>query len=119
MSEDERVCKDCQFSLPMKAFSSFISRERAYHRHTCIKCTNIQQRYKISGRDFHNMLASQMYRCLICEEPIDELTARIDHCHNDQAVRSLLCNGCNVGIAMMKHDKEITLRAIEYLTKFT
>lgn len=75
-------------------------------------------RYKISGKDFEKMLVEQDYCCLICEGPIDELTAKIDHCHDDQTVRSLLCNGCNTGIGQLKNDKEIAQRVVEYLNKF-
>jgi hypothetical protein len=31
----------------------------------------------------------------------------------------LLCNGCNLAIGHLRHDKEIAYRAVEYLTKHT
>jgi hypothetical protein len=90
-----------------------------YFRSKCIKCKNIRDRYKISGAEFFQMLKDQMYTCLICEGPINELTAVVDHCHDDNQVRSLLCSGCNSGIGLLRHNKEIAARAVEYLTKFT
>ena len=110
-----RVCEDCGRPLRISSFGL----TKGYRRKSCIKCVNIKSRYGISGADFFRMLEDQMHRCLICEEPINDLTARIDHDHSDGQVRSLLCNGCNSGIAHLKHNKEITARAVEYLTKFT
>lgn len=63
------------------------------------------------------MLDEQLRSCLICELPINEKTAVVDHDHKTGRVRALLCQNCNVGIGHLKHDKEIAHRAVEYLTK--
>lgn len=111
-----RICTDCELPLPLKAFASI---KKRYRRHKCIKCANVWDRYKITGKEFHAMLARQLYRCLICENPIDERTACVDHDHDDLAVRSLLCNACNTGIGLLRHNRDIVSRALEYLAKFT
>lgn len=110
-----RICDDCGRPLSIRSFAM----SGKHRRKTCRKCNNIRCRYKITGAQFYKMLEAQMHSCLICEEPINELTARIDHCHSDHEVRSLLCNSCNSAIGFLKHDKEVAARAIEYLVKYT
>jgi hypothetical protein len=110
-----RECIDCGWPLPITKFGLV----RNWRRTRCNKCHNIAGRYKISGKEFFRMLDNQMNCCLICESPINENNAVIDHCHNTKKVRALLCNGCNLAIGHLRHDKEIAYRAVEYLTKHT
>lgn len=111
---DIRECKDCKWPLPIKKFQLV----RGRRNQTCIKCKNIWDRYKITGREFHKMLEHQLFCCVICEQPINERQACIDHCHTSKRVRALLCNHCNIAIGHFKHDKEIAYRAVEYLRNF-
>ena len=39
----------------------------------------------------------------------------VDHCHLTSRIRGLLCSNCNSGIGFLKENKNILLRAIEYL----
>lgn len=111
-----KECADCGRPLRIKSFRLTGS---GNYRSTCTKCQHIRDRYKITGKEFFQMLNNQMMSCLICERSIDELSAVIDHCHNNKKVRALLCHNCNVGIGHFKHDKEITARAVEYLENFS
>jgi hypothetical protein len=40
----------------------------------------------------------------------------IDHCHNKNEVRGLLCINCNFGIGNFRDSKELLIRAAEYLS---
>lgn len=107
---ESRECLDCGRVLPIKKFQE--------GRKKCFKCRNIKKNYGITGREFFALLEDQMGYCVICEDPINEKTAVIDHCHDSKKVRTLLCTHCNLGIGHLKHDKEITHRAFEYLSFF-
>lgn len=63
------------------------------------------------------MLDEQNSRCKICgAHEADHATALVvDHCHETDKVRALLCTSCNVGIGHFKEDKELLLKAIDYL----
>ena len=105
-----RECMGCGEVLPINRFDS---------RHKCIRCRNLWRKYQITQQEFLFMLENQLHSCLICEKPINEKTACVDHCHDTSVVRSLLCNNCNIAVGHLKHDKHITLRAYEYLNKHT
>jgi len=39
----------------------------------------------------------------------------VDHDHETGVIRGLLCNTCNVGIGMLKHDPRLLMAAIHYI----
>lgn len=89
----------------------------AQHRKTVAK-------YGLTPEAYGTMLLSQGGVCAICSGP---QTAKgrggaakpleIDHDHATGEVRGLLCSGCNVGIAHLRHNPELLSRAISYLTR--
>ena len=83
------------------------------------------QNYGISVEEYHSMLEEQNYSCKICG--LAESTYRkrlsIDHDHSccpgskscGKCVRGLLCHHCNAGLGNFKDNKELMLKAIDYL----
>lgn len=75
-------------------------------------------KYKITEADYDGMLREQNYVCAICKQPEkikDHNTKKlkllaVDHCHDTNKVRGLLCTNCNIGIGNLKHDP-ILIRA--------
>ena len=111
-----KECLDCERVLPDSKFKRV--KKTGYVRRTCTKCINVKDRYGISGKEFYRMLIDQLNSCLICEGPINENTAHVDHCHDGKNVRGLLCMKCNLAIGHLNHNKEISYRAFEYLRFF-
>lgn len=96
------------------------ARDRAYHvanreRHL----DNMRRRnYGITGDAFRAMLAAQGNRCAICQRAFSSAQRRgphVDHCHESNVVRSLLCTFCNVGLGAFGEDTERMRAAIDYI----
>ena len=66
---------------------------------------------------FEELLEFQNGGCAICNKPIDSLRRRmnIDHCHDTNVVRGLLCSGCNTGLGHLGDNIEGLLKAVAYL----
>src|SRR5699024_1480674 len=81
---------------------------------------HLKYRYGIEPEDYDRMLEQQDGRCAICQREPDHQNTRgrgvlfIDHCHNSNAIRGLLCNDCNLIIG---HGATVARlkNAIEYL----
>jgi len=71
--------------------------------------------YGITKEQFELMLASQDHKCSICKIFLDK--PFVDHDHNTNKVRALLCKACNSFIGLAKESKDILLSAIQYLEK--
>jgi hypothetical protein len=81
--------------------------------------SHIEKTYGLSKDDFYKILESQNGVCKICKctqgsSKSDFLY--VDHCHNTQKVRGLLCDKCNRGLGFFNEDITLFASAIEYLT---
>lgn len=81
--------------------------------------TYYQRNYKISYKEYEDMLAAQDGMCAICSTPASSLITRlfVDHNHTTGAVRGLLCHGCNTGIGFLRESIIHLENAISYLKK--
>jgi hypothetical protein len=68
----------------------------------------------ITPADYYDLAESQGWACKICLR-IPENKLHVDHCHETNKIRGLLCGGCNVGLGHFSDDPERLTRAIEYL----
>jgi hypothetical protein len=81
----------------------------------------LRWKYGIEHGTYDMMLSSQNGRCAICgtDTPGGKSNRfHLDHCHDTNAVRGLLCGPCNTGIGQFKHDASNLQKAIEYLNHY-
>ena len=78
----------------------------------------MRRQYGISIHEFNQLLEFQDGGCAICRKPLSAMNRRmnIDHDHETNLVRGLLCTGCNTGLGYFGDDVEGLERAIYYLT---
>lgn len=89
---------------------------KAAHKERCA-------RYGLTPEDLIQMFEMQEGLCGICSKlmclcnsnPRCEKRAEIDHDHNTQEVRGLLCRKCNTGIGMLRESPKILRNAAIYL----
>lgn len=74
-----------------------------------------KRRYGVSPEQESEMLESQDDVCAICgcDPPLC-----IDHCHDTNKFRGLLCRKCNAGLGFLGDNLEGLLKAITYLERF-
>jgi len=66
--------------------------------------------------DYSAMLYEQDYECAICGKDTDEVgNLHIDHDHETDRVRGLLCNTCNSGLGKLRDSVDLLEKAIAYL----
>ena len=78
----------------------------------------LKHRYSLEYDEYVRMYESQNGKCAICgDEKIlgGHGGLLIDHCHENNNVRGLLCTNCNSGLGKFKDDITILSRAINYL----
>lgn len=77
----------------------------------------IRRQYGITMQQFNDLLDFQDGKCAICLKQIDDNRKRInvDHDHETDVVRGLLCSGCNTGLGHLGDNIEGIKRALYYL----
>jgi len=120
-------CSKCGEEKPVDRFSNKSGRPGQLQSH-CKTCNNkipsakrhkkqLKHQYNITPEAYEGLLAAQGGVCAICKKP-PKPTRRlaVDHCHNSEVVRGLLCSNCNLGIGYLQDDPKNLARAIAYLT---
>lgn len=111
-----KVCTGCFLSKPLEDFHKH--RRGALGRHErCRDCRSHAERFRMYGisRDEYEALARN--GCQICgikEEP-DGRRLAVDHDHENDCVRGVLCDNCNNGIGRFNDNPPLLRRAAEYL----
>jgi hypothetical protein len=80
--------------------------------------TNNRRWYGIEPEQYEAMLKEQGYVCACCKEPNpDGKRLSVDHCHETNRVRGLLCNNCNNGLGRFRESSELLRAAAAYLER--
>ncbi len=102
-------CKDCRYQWSR----DYYKKRKPIDR----KLINAKRNYGIAEEDFKTMMKRNT--CEICKEPFKTLRDKnIDHCHNTDKIRGLLCGSCNKMLGYSKDDRKILMGAIKYLMKY-
>ncbi len=76
----------------------------------------LRAKYGITPEAYDSLLNEQKGVCAICERTSpDGRRLHVDHCHETNRVRGLLCHDCNRGIGMFRDEKKLLKKAAEYL----
>ena len=81
------------------------------------KNTDLLKRHGITLEDYQKMHKDQNGVCAICgqKEPYNGYSLAVDHDHNTNKIRGLLCSNCNRGLGLFRDSTEILEKAIDYL----
>jgi hypothetical protein len=121
VSGQPRVCRTCGFEkqadeFPMDVFDGKYIQVKSQCR-LCVSFYNRLKTYNITQEDFFTMFREQSGKCAICEVQFtDTKKPVIDHCHNKNVVRGLLCYGCNRTISLFENDISFLKTVEAYLT---
>lgn len=79
------------------------SREYYTRNPQVIRQQNLRRNYGLSVEQYEEMFAQQEGRCASCKLSSDE-RLYVDHDHGTNAVRALLCRGCNTALGHLRED---------------
>jgi hypothetical protein len=95
----------------------------------CVECSNImREKHKLATKHYRikkiygldkdaylKMVNDQNSSCLLCGTYVEDCyNLHIDHCHDTNKVRGLLCGKCNQGIGLLKHSPDLLRKAAAY-----
>lgn len=101
------ACKVCR-SARSKSYRTDELKLRDKERH-------LQKKYGMSLADYEEMYVKQKGTCPLCLRFRDKLF--VDHDHQTDEVRELLCNECNFAIGLTYENVETMKRMIDYVER--
>lgn len=79
------------------------------------KAYNQAYNHGLTVKEYKALVTKQNGLCAICkEEPLDRALA-VDHCHETDKIRGLLCMNCNTGLGKFKDSISLLQQALSYL----
>jgi hypothetical protein len=121
--------RECRMCGEMKEFADFSKKTKRLHSY-CVDCRRLRgltsnlQRYGLTPESYIEMEKAQGGVCAICKEPEREKKRMaVDHNHSccpgltscGKCIRGLLCTRCNKGLGVFGDDRDLLLRAANYL----
>ena len=113
------VCNKCKIDKPLELFHTD-RRTGNRKRTTCSECRQKQRSItNISKYEYAKLLIEQNNSCAICGVSATELKRElsVDHNHETDKIRGLLCHHCNIGLGNFKDSTTLLSVAIEYLER--
>lgn len=106
--------------MPYKNREKYLSTQRGYYERDedTYKWRARINYHGLSKEGFFDLLEKQDGKCALCNKPFAGLFGKnchIDHCHETNKIRGLLCMPCNVGLGMLGDNEEGLMKAIKYL----
>lgn len=79
----------------------------------------LKNKYGMTLDDYNEMFSNQDGKCGICNSPAEDFKngLLVDHCHETNKVRELLCINCNFIIGHARDGIDILMMCIKYLEK--
>lgn len=123
-----RICKNCQIEFSVlsikvrigggifcsrKCHFEFLKDNRRNEKQKKYDSILYQKkfRYKLSKSEYLKLM--EIDKCMICNDQMDSKC--IDHNHQNNNIRGIICNKCNRALGFFKDSIEILRNAIEYI----
>ena len=78
---------------------------------------NQEKRFGLTRVELDEMFRSQNGVCALCYTPFLAQRPCVDHCHETNKVRGLLCHHCNTALGLFKDNTDVLSNAIKYLER--
>ena len=85
-------------------------------------CNRVWYKYHVNCDTIEELMNKQKGCCAICKEslldPFSERNYCIDHDHESDMVRGLLCSNCNAAFGLLFEDENTIFNMLHYLYKY-
>ena len=104
-------CKECEKKWKNKWYREYYTKYPEKQRQKALKTL-----YGLTHEDWLRMWDNQNGKCAICNNSFGSPSdACVDHNHESDKIRGLLCRQCNAALGLFKDDSEILNNAAKYL----
>ena len=117
---------DIEFRKKRRMYKKEYARQWRDTKHHVYLDTNLRRIYGISLEDYLNIYTKQGGNCAVCKVALPNWDVKgkarknmhLDHNHENDVVRGILCSNCNMAIGLLKDDPNIVESAFLYLSSF-
>jgi Recombination endonuclease VII len=107
-------CQDCYKIYRKERRNNNIEKYVETERNCLLK-----KKYNFDIKRYNELLQLQLNGCAICKQFGAGRQLDVDHDHETNQIRGLLCSNCNTALGLLKEDEEIIWNMLEYLKRTT
>lgn len=74
----------------------------------------LRSSHGLERSQYDAMLADQRNRCAVCKKKFSK-KPHVDHCHQEEIIRGLLCFSCNFALGLLHDDLACIARLAQYV----
>ena len=92
----------CFCGRPVRPAYCNLLRKKNTSSSKCLRCESLWTRHRFNSLEYDWMFFLQGYKCAVegCNNPAEHL----DHCHDTNIRRQVLCFGCNASLGNLNED---------------
>lgn len=75
----------------------------------------LKRKYGLTLEEYQYMFVNQNGKCLLCEREENGRLLAVDHNHNTDKVRGLLCGSCNRALGLFGDRLDVLEKAVDYI----
>jgi hypothetical protein len=75
----------------------------------------LRERYGLTPTEYESLSAQQAGQCAICKA--SGVLLHVDHDHNTNRIRGLLCGLCNRGLGLFRDSPDLLIEGAKYLKR--
>lgn len=97
-----------------------VARYRAKHPEK-VRAYEIKSKYGITRDAYDSLLSAQGERCAVCRCDFASLPKHqihVDHCHNTEVVRGILCHACNTLLGRCGDNEQAVIETLTSLLEY-
>lgn len=110
-----RACKKCynKYKKAINKRNYQLKYNKDWHKYY-----HLFRKYNLTREQFESKLQLQLNACVICKQEFDESKRiSVDHNHQTNVVRDLLCYKCNSILGLLNDDEDLVWNVLEYIKR--
>jgi hypothetical protein len=100
-----------------KAASKWEQKQDPIHMARLRRSALLKHRYGITPEEVDALFAKQNNKCAICYSLEPGAAWHVDHCHDKNHIRGILCQRCNMALGLFADSTAVLEAAIAYLSR--
>jgi hypothetical protein len=123
------ICKPCAIKAEIIRYNkkrdriNALAREKNRLNPERTKNHSLKQKFGITLSEYNKMSEQQNHVCAVCGNPETvkrgqkTKTLAVDHCHETNKIRGLLCQKCNQALGLLKENVTTITNLLNYIIK--
>jgi len=111
----QQLSKEEKAAISKKAYAGMVERYTKEERRARGYLNHLRSKFGMSKEVYEELWENQAHKCGLCGISLEGVPTHVDHNHETNEVRAIVCHHCNKLLGRARDSKRILQNAIDYL----